>query len=45
MLGRYDEAINSFDKAIQIDPTDYSYWNDREKAKELLNKTAANHST
>jgi tetratricopeptide (TPR) repeat protein len=44
-LGRYQEAVSSYDKAIEIDPVQNSYWLDRGGAlNELDRRDEANAS-
>jgi len=37
-LSRYDEAIASYDKAIEIKPDDYEAWKNRGKALYQLSR-------
>jgi tetratricopeptide (TPR) repeat protein len=44
-LGRYQEAVSSYDKAIEIDPIQASYWLDRGGAlNEIDRREGANAS-
>jgi len=41
----YSEAIEAFDKAIQLDPSDSSYFNGRELSRKALEKQKLSQSS